>query len=164
MIEREIEWARCGRPSHITLKVNALADPEVIHNLCRASAAGVDVDLIVRGICCLRPAVPGLTTNIRVRSIVGRLLEHSRAWHFENGGNEEIWIGSADLLTRNLDHRVEVMLRLADPRLTWRVRHEILAAYLNDNVKARLLQRDGTYVRAIRKPGAVPVNSQEVLQ
>ena len=137
MIEREIAWARQGQAAHMILKVNALTDEEIIESFCRASQAGVRIDLIVRGICCLRPGIPGVSDNIRVRSIVGRFLEHSRAWYFRNGGNEEIYLGSADLMPRNLNDRVEVMVRLDDIRLKQRVHREILAVYLADNVKAR---------------------------
>lgn len=122
------------------------------------------IDLIVRGICCLRPAVPGVSDNIRVRSIVGRFLEHSRAWYFCNGGDEEVYLGSADLMARNLDERVEVMVPLEDAGLKRRVRREILDVYLADNVKARELLADGRYVRVNRAAHGAAVNSQECLQ
>ena len=130
--------------SHMILKINSLGDEDVIENLCLASQAGARVDLVVRGICCLRPGIPGVSDNIRVRSIVGRFLEHSRIWYFSNGGREEIYLGSADLMSRNLDERVEVMTRLEDGRLKRRVRDEILAACLTT---ANPGQTKGTYLR-----------------
>lgn len=163
LIERESSWARSGREAHMILKMNALADDEIVESFYRASQAGVRIDLIVRGICRLRPGVRGISDNIRVRSIVGRFLEHSRAWYFRNGGNEEVYVGSADLMARNLDQRVEVMARLDDVRLKQRVRQEILARYLTDNVKARELTRDGTYVRVGRGGNETAINSQEHL-
>jgi polyphosphate kinase len=143
------------------LKMNTLADTEMIEHLYAASQAGVRVDLIVRGVCCLRPGVPGLSQNIRVCSIVGRFLEHSRAWYFRNGGNEEIYVGSADLMSRNLDDRVEVMVPIADAALKQRVLREILGVYLADNVKARELRPDGRYVRVSRTSTEAAINCQE---
>ena len=163
LIEREASWAGQGYPSHMILKINALGDEDVIENLCLASQAGARVDLVVRGICCLRPGIPGVSDNIRVRSIVGRFLEHSRIWYFSNGGREEIYLGSADLMPRNLDERVEVMTRLEDGRLKRRVRDEILGACLADNVKARELNADGSYRRVVREPSEPAINSQECL-
>ena len=128
--------------------MNALLDKTVIQALYRASQAGVEIDLIVRGICALRPGVRGVSDNIRVRSIVGRFLEHSRIFYFANGGEEEIYIGSADWMPRNLYERVEVLVPLRDEMLRERVRHEILDAYLADNRKARILLKDATYIRA----------------
>ena len=125
--------------------------------------AGVHIDLIVRGICCLRPGIPGVSDNIRVRSVVGRFLEHSRAWYFRNGGNEELYLGSADLMPRNLNERVEVMVRLEDARLKKRMRDEILSVYLADNVKAHELMPDGRYVRVFRQATEPPINSQACL-
>jgi polyphosphate kinase len=149
--------------AHVILKMNALADPEIIQVLCTASQAGVRIDLIVRGICCLRPGVPGVSDNIHVRSIVGRFLEHSRAWYFHNDGHEEIYLGSADLMPRNFDERIEVMVRVDDIQLKQRIHKEILTAYLADNVKARELTPDGRYVRVRRQPGDDAINSQECL-
>ncbi len=151
LVEREIACQRPGERGHIILKTNGLVDREVIQLLYRASQAGVDVDLLVRSICCLRPGVPGLSDRIRVRSIVGRFLEHSRVWFFRNGGHEDVYIGSADLMPRNLDRRIEIMAPLKDPALRCRV-SDILRTYLADNVKARELRPDGGYVRV--KPGA----------
>ncbi len=143
LIEREAEHARQGHPARIIAKMNALLDKNVIQALYRASQAGVEIDLIVRGICALRPGVRGVSENIRVRSIVGRFLEHSRIYYFANGGEEEIYIGSADWMPRNLYERVEVLVPLRDEMLRNRVRHEILDAYLADNRKARILLPDG---------------------
>jgi polyphosphate kinase len=128
--------------------MNALLDKNIIQALYRASQAGVQIDLIVRGICALRPGVRGVSENIRVRSIVGRFLEHSRIYYFANSGEEEIYIGSADWMPRNLYERVEVLVPIRDEMLRQRVRHEILDAYLADNRKARILLKDETYVRA----------------
>jgi polyphosphate kinase len=148
LIDREAEHARQGREARIIAKMNALLDKSVVQALYRASQAGVEIDLIVRGICALRPGVKGVSDNIRVRSIVGRFLEHSRIYYFANGGDEEIYMGSADWMPRNLYERVEVLVPLRDEVLRDRVRHEILDAYLADNRKARILLRDATYIRA----------------
>jgi len=147
LIAREAEHARNGRPARIIAKMNALLERHVIQELYRASQAGVEIDLIVRGACGLKPGIRGLSNHIRVRSIVGRFLEHSRIFYFENGGNEEIYLGSADWMPRNLYERVEVVFPLQDAMLQYRVRHEILQAYLQDDVKARVMQRDGNYTR-----------------
>ncbi len=148
LIDREAEHARQGGEARIVAKMNALLDKNVVQALYRASQAGVQIDLIVRGICSLRPGVRGVSENIRVRSIVGRFLEHSRIYFFANGGEEEIYIGSADWMPRNLYERVEVLVPLRDELLRQRVRHEILDAYLADNRKARILLPDTTYIRA----------------
>ncbi|HEY7097151.1 MAG TPA: polyphosphate kinase 1 [Terriglobales bacterium] len=147
LINREAEHARHGRPAHIIAKMNALLDKNVIMSLYRASQAGVSIDLIVRGVCALRPGIRGVSDHIRVRSVVGRFLEHSRIFYFHNAGQEEIFLGSADWMPRNLYERVEVLFPLRDPMLRERVRHEILGVYLADNLKARILQKDGSYVR-----------------
>ncbi len=152
LIDREAEHARQGREARIIAKMNALLDKSVVQALYRASQAGVEIDLIVRGICALRPGVKGLSDRIRVRSIVGRFLEHSRIYYFANGGDEEIYMGSADWMPRNLYERVEVLVPLRDELLRDRVRHEILDAYLADNRKARILLRDATYIRAWQSP------------
>ncbi len=152
LIDREAEHARQGREARIIAKMNALLDKSVVQALYRASQAGVEIDLIVRGICALRPGVRGLSDRIRVRSIVGRFLEHSRIYYFANGGDEEIYMGSADWMPRNLYERVEVLVPLRDELLRDRVRHEILDAYLADNRKARILLRDATYIRAWQSP------------
>jgi len=148
LIEREADHARRGDPARIIAKMNALLDKNIVQALYRASQAGVEIDLIVRGICALRPGVRGVSENIRVRSIVGRFLEHSRIYYFANGGDEEIYIGSADWMPRNLYERVEVLVPLRDEMLRQRVRHEILDAYLADNRKARILLKDESYIRA----------------
>jgi polyphosphate kinase len=152
LIDREAEHARQGREARIIAKMNALLDKSVVQALYRASQAGVEIDLIVRGICALRPGVRGVSDRIRVRSIVGRFLEHSRIYYFANGGDEEIYMGSADWMPRNLYERVEVLVPLRDELLRDRVRHEILDAYLADNLKARILLRDATYIRAWQSP------------
>ena len=147
LIDREAEHARQGREARIIAKMNALLDKNIVQALYRASQAGVEIDLIVRGICALRPGVRGVSDHIRVRSIVGRFLEHSRIYYFGNGGEEEIYIGSADWMARNLYERVEVLVPLRDELLRERARGEILDAYLADNLKARILLKDGTYIR-----------------
>ena len=148
LIDREAEHARQGREARIIAKMNALLDKNVVQALYRASQAGVQIDLIVRGICSLRPGVRGVSDNIHVRSIVGRFLEHSRIYYFANGDEEEIYIGSADWMPRNLYERVEVLVPLQDEMLRQRVHHEILDAYLADNRKSRILVKDSTYIRA----------------
>jgi len=145
LIERETAHATAGRPARITAKVNRLTDLEIIESLYRASQAGVDINLIVRGACMVRPGVPGLSQTINVRSIVGRFLEHSRIFYFANGGEEEVYIGSADWMTRNLSRRVEVVAPVLDARLRKFLKDTVLAAYLRDNVQARILTAEGTY-------------------
>ncbi|MGH7720676.1 MAG: polyphosphate kinase 1 [Gemmatimonadaceae bacterium] len=144
LIEREAEHARAGRPARIIAKMNALADPEAIGALYRASQAGVDVDLLVRGICCLRPGVPEVSERIRVISIVGRFLEHSRLWYFANGGTEEFYLGSADWMTRNFDRRVEAVTPVED-RTLHPMLHTLLRTFLEDNRQAWDLAADGCY-------------------
>jgi polyphosphate kinase len=162
LIRREIAHAKQGRPAWLSFKMNALTDPTMVHLLYEASQAGVVVDLLVRGICCLRPGVPGVSENIRVASVVGRFLEHSRVYCFANGGQEEIYLGSADLMERNLDRRVEVLFPVLDPLLIDQIRQGILQVYQADNVKARFLQVDGSYLWPA--PGeAAPVDSQRLL-
>jgi polyphosphate kinase len=153
MIDREARHARRGRPARMIVKMNAVVDPPVIQALYRASNAGVEIDLIVRGQCALVPGVRGLSSRIRVRSIVGRFLEHSRIYYFENGGNPELYLGSADWMQRNLYERVEVVFPVKDPQLSQYICAEILPAYLADTRKARLLGADGTYSRprSVRK-------------
>ena len=152
LIDREAEHARRKLPARIVAKMNALLDREVIQALYRASQAGVEIDLIVRGICALRPGVRGLSDRIRVRSIVGRFLEHSRIYYFENGGDPEVVVGSADWMPRNLHERVEVLFPVRDALLRERIVNEILASYLADNVKSRFLQSDGRYLRSWQSP------------
>jgi len=163
LIEREIEHQRAGRPGHLILKMNALTDRRIIRQLYRASQAGVKVDLIVRGICGLRPGIEGVSDTIRVVSIVGRFLEHSRIFWFRNGGDEEVFLGSADLMPRNLNGRVEVLFPIGDPRLVNVLREEIVAAYLADNVKARAMNADGGYTRLVAEDGAPRIDAQSWL-
>ena len=146
-IGRERDNAVAGKPARIIAKLNALVDQEIIEKLYEASCAGVKIDLIVRGICCLRPGVPGLSENIRVISIVGRFLEHSRIYYFENAGEQILYLSSADWMPRNLIRRVEVAFPIEDPALRKEVISDVLPAFLRDRVKARELQSDGTYVR-----------------
>lgn len=161
LIERENEHAKAGRPSGIRAKLNAITDGEITRALYRASQAGVPIDLQVRGMCVVRPGVPGVSERIRVRSVVGRFLEHSRIYVFENGGDREVYIGSADLMGRNLDRRVEIVVPVLDPLLAETIYGQILAVLFADNVKARELQSDGTY-RRLRPQGEMPVNAQQV--
>lgn len=147
LIEREARHARRGRPARIIAKINAVVDPPMVEALYRASRAGVDIDLIVRGQCTLVPGVRGLSSRIRVRSIVGRFLEHSRIFYFENGGKPEVYLGSADWMPRNLYERVEVVFPVKDPQICERVCSEILSSYLADTRKARFLGPDGKYSR-----------------
>jgi len=163
LVEREIEHARAGRRAHLIFKMNALIDVPLIRALYRASQAGVKVQLLVRGMCSLCPGVPGVSDNIEVTSIVGRFLEHSRIYFFANGGEEQVYVGSADLMERNLDHRVEVLFPLEDRRLAERIRDEVLAVYLEDNTKARRMLPDGTYVKKKPADGEKPLNAQEWL-
>jgi polyphosphate kinase len=148
LIEREAAHAKAGKPAAIVAKMNGLIDRRTVEALYAASQAGVEIDLIVRGMCSLRPGVKGCSERIRVRSIVGRFLEHSRIFSFSNGGKEEVYCGSADWMPRNLLERCEVLFPVIQPDLHKRLRDEILSAYLADNTKARLLQSDGEYVRA----------------
>jgi len=147
LIDREARNAKRGRPSRIIAKINALVDPPVIQALYRASQAGVEIDLIVRGQCALVPGLRGVSSHIRVRSIVGRFLEHSRIFYFENGGRTEIYLGSADWMQRNLYERVEVLFPLKDPELRQRIAQEILPMYLADTRTARILDSDGKFSR-----------------
>ncbi len=148
LIDRETNHARRKRPARIIAKVNALLDQPVIEALYRASRAGVEIDLIIRGACALRPNVRDVSHRIRVRSIVGRFLEHSRIFYFANGGEPDIYLGSADWMPRNLYERVEVMFPVKNPTLRDRLFGEILQSYLRDNEKTRILRQDGSYVRA----------------
>jgi polyphosphate kinase len=161
LIHRETEHAKAGRPARMIAKMNSLLEPSVIQALYDASKAGVKVDLIVRGICSLRPGVKGMSENIRVTSIIGRFLEHSRIFYFENGGAEEIFCGSADWMPRNLFERCEVVFPIKDAQICARIRNEILAAYLADTVKARLLDEDGVYHRLRESRKDLPVFSSQ---
>jgi polyphosphate kinase len=159
-IEREIRVQQEHGNGRLIFKTNALVDPEIIRLLYQASQAGVDIDLIVRGICCLRPGIPDLSEHIRVRSIVGRFLEHSRVYYFGNNGNEEIYLGSADLMQRNLDGRVETLFPIEDPLLRDTLRDRVLRIILADTVNASELLPDGRYVHVQPAPGEVPLDSQ----
>jgi polyphosphate kinase len=161
-IEREIKRHRKHGDGRLVFKMNSLVDPAFIEALYRASQAGVQVDLIVRGICCLRPGVPGVSDNIRVYSIVGRFLEHTRLYYFRNGGQEELLMGSADLMPRNLDHRVETLFPVEDEAIRAHILNDVLEAYLRDTAKARVLQADGMYARRAPADGA-PVDTQAAL-
>jgi polyphosphate kinase len=147
LIERERTHAEAGCPARIIAKMNSLVDPQIIEMLYRASRAGVRIDLIIRGICCLRPGMPGISENIRVVSIVDRYLEHSRITYFQNGDDPEVFLASADWMPRNFRRRVEIMFPIEDPQLKRRLVDGILGVLLADNVKARELQSDGTYRR-----------------
>jgi polyphosphate kinase len=160
LIEREIEHQRAGRPARIIAKINRIADVRIIGKLYEASQAGVPIDLIVRGICMVRPGIPGLSETINVRSIVGRFLEHSRIFSFANGGEGDVYIGSSDLMPRNLNRRVEVLSQVHDEKLKEYLRDVVLETYLRDNVKARRLRSDGTYERIPVAPDEPRINSQ----
>ena len=160
LIEREITHANSGRGGSLIFKLNSLVDPQMIELLYRASRVGVKVELIVRGMCCLRPGVAGLSENIIVRSVVGRFLEHSRIYYFENGGDPAVYLGSADLMQRNLDRRIETLFPIEEPVMIRHIREDLLATYLNDNIRAKLLMPDGSYVRAQPEPGSAPRDSQ----
>lgn len=160
LIEREISHSQAGKPARIIAKINRLADNDIIEKLYEASQAGVKIDLIVRGICMLRPGVEGLSENISVRNIIGRFLEHSRVFYFANGSDEEIYIGSADWMSRNLKHRIEVITPVSDVKLKQYLKDEVLAVYLRDNQEARELQPDGSYTAVRRATGEAPFASQ----
>jgi polyphosphate kinase len=160
LIEREIENQLSGKEARIIVKINSLTDDKIIRALYRASQAGVKINLIVRGICVLRPGIEGLSENIRVISVVGRFLEHSRIFYFANGGEEEIYIGSADWMHRNLDRRVEAIVPINDARLRESIKQEILEIYLKDNVNARILNADGTYQKIVAKSEEAEFDSQ----
>jgi polyphosphate kinase len=162
MVRREMDHAAAGRPARIVAKMNALTDPPVIHALAVASRHGVPADLLVRGICCLRPGVPGLTEGISVSSVVGRFLEHSRVFYFENGGEPEVYLSSADWMERNLDSRVELCFPVTDPRLKARLTNELLQVMRQDACRARDLGPDGVYRRRLPAPGTPGVDSQRL--
>jgi polyphosphate kinase len=153
LLEREAAHARAGKAAHVIIKVNSLSDPSIVRDLYRASRAGVRIDLIVRGICSLRPGVPGISETIAVRSIVGRFLEHSRIFWFENDGDPEVYVGSADLMERNLNKRVETLCPVRDGTLGRYLRETVLDAYLRDTLRAWALRSDGTYDRVAPESG-----------
>lgn len=160
-IEREIAHAQAGRPARLLFKMNTFQDYPFADLIYRAAASGVQVDLIVRGICIVRPSLPDVSGKIRVISIVGRFLEHSRAFYFLNGGDEELYLGSADLMPRNLDRRVEVLFPIQDPSMRSYLKDQVLELYLQDNVKARELQQDGSYRRIIPEEGKEAISVQD---
>jgi len=164
LIGRETDNARKGIPARIVAKFNRLADSEIVQALYEASQAGVEIDLIVRGICTLRPGVPGVSENIRVRSVVGRLLEHSRVYYFENGGDYEVYMGSSDWMPRNLDRRVEILTPVDRPSIREYLKNHYLATYLADNAKAWELRADGSYEKVLASDGQLSRNSQEEFQ
>jgi polyphosphate kinase len=161
LIMREAEHARAGRPARMIVKVNSITDDQMIRVFYRASQAGVEMDLLVRGICSLRPGIPGVSENIRVRSIVGRFLEHSRIYWFQNGGHEEMYIGSSDLMERNLDRRVESLSPVRDPEIRDHLRDVVLHAYLRDTDRAMVLDAAGSYERPEGTAGTF--NAQQFL-
>jgi polyphosphate kinase len=161
-IDREIDNAARGKPAHIIVKINALTEPQIIHAFYRASIAGVRIDLIIRGICDLRPGINGVSDNIHVRSIVGRFLEHTRVYYFENGGEPEIYASSADLMERNLFQRVEVCFPISGKDLQARIVQD-LQYYLSDNKQAWILNSDGMYSRAEITESDQPVSAQSIL-
>ena len=163
LIQREIGHARAGLKTHIIIKVNGLTDPDIINLLYLASQAGVKIDLLIRGICCLRPGVKGLSESISVISVVGQYLEHSRIFYFLNGGQEEIYLGSADLMQRNLNQRVEVVFPIKTKEQIRYLRDEVLESYLHDNSHARILNSDGKYLHVQPDSGAEEVNVQNIL-
>ena len=160
LIEREIVHQRNGDNGHLVFKMNSLVDKRMIKKLYQASIAGVKVDLIVRGMCSLRPGIKDISENIRVLSVVGRFLEHSRIYYFRNGGEEEILLGSADLMPRNLNNRVEVLFPVQDKGIIRYLKDDVLAEYQNDNVKARLMNSEGDYEKIASKDGSSPLNIQ----
>ncbi|MGZ9166617.1 MAG: polyphosphate kinase 1, partial [Anaerolineales bacterium] len=163
LVRREIEHAQSGRKAHLIFKVNAIVDRRFIGLLYEASQAGVKVDLLVRSMCCLIPGIKGVSDNIHVVSIVGRYLEHSRLYYFHNGGKEEIYTGSADLMTRNLDHRVEVVFPIENAEQVRYLRDKILGAYLKDNMRGRVMRENGTYMRLKPQGEDKVVDVQEFL-
>jgi polyphosphate kinase len=163
LIRREIEIQKNGGEGRLILKMNSLVDPAIIKLLYQASQAGVKIDLIPRGICCLRPGIPGVSENIQVISVVGRFLEHSRIYYFRNGGAEQIYLGSADLMPRNIDRRVEVLFPVEDPRLIRYLRDDVLETYLVSNVKTRLLNSDGSWEMLHPTPDQPSINVQNWL-
>ena len=161
LIQREIDNQLRGEPGHLIFKVNSLVDKPMIQMLYRASQAGVKVDLWVRGICCLRPGMPGISDNIHVTSILGRFLEHSRIYYFRNGGDAQIYLGSADLMPRNIDRRVEVLFPVQEHSMIQHIRENILDMYSKDNLKARHMLPDGSYCRLYPAENETPLNIQE---
>jgi polyphosphate kinase len=160
LIRREAEHARAGRPSGIVAKLNALVDPDVIEALYQAAQAGVPITLLVRGVCGLRPQVPGVSERIQVRALIDRFLEHSRVVCFKNGGQDEVFISSADWMPRNFHRRVEVMVPIVDPEIKTRLMNEVIAISRSDNVKSWTLRPDGSYARVTPAAGETPIRAQ----
>jgi polyphosphate kinase len=163
LIKREIEIQEKNGNGHLIFKVNSMVDKKMIQLLYKASQAGVKIDLFVRGICCLRPGMPRISENIQVTSIVGRFLEHSRIYYFRNAGNEEIYLGSADLMPRNIDRRVEVLFPVQDKLMIKHIYDNILSYYYRDNSKARKMLPDGSYIRIKPQREEEPFNIQSWL-
>ncbi|MDI4637262.1 MULTISPECIES: polyphosphate kinase 1 [Halomonadaceae] len=161
MIDREAKNAEKGKRGHLIIKCNSLTEPQLIRALYRASQAGVECDLIIRGMCCLRPGIPGISDNIRVRSVIGRFLEHTRVFYFHNGGKPEVWGSSADFMARNMFHRVETCFPFLDKKIAARVRKD-LETYLVDNCQSWLLQSDGSYIKQ-EVGDSAPISVQETL-
>jgi polyphosphate kinase len=161
-IEREIRHAKAGKPAKIIIQVNAVVEPLAIQALYRASQAGVKIQMIVRGMCCLRPNIAGISENIEVRAIVGRFLEHARIYAFHNDGNQEVYASSADLMNRNMFKRVEVCFPIENKKLAQRILRN-LGLYLNDNSQAWIMQSDGSYVRATRGKDEPIIQAQAML-
>jgi len=164
LIAQEEAEARLGKPAKIIIKINALTESSLIQALYRASQAGVEIDLIVRGICCLRPGIPGISEHIRVRSVIGCFLEHSRVYYFYNSGNEKLYLASADWMERNLFHRVEIAFPIEDKHLVARVKQEVLALLLGDNRESWLLQADGTYLPPTITPETISAQASLIAQ
>lgn len=160
MIQREIDLQLQGKRGHIIIKTNAVVDKPIIDLLYKASQAGVQVDILARGVCCLRPGLPGLSENIKVISVVGRYLEHSRIYYFRNDGDSVIYLGSADIMPRNINRRVEVLFPVTNKEMLRYLKDDVLAVYLSDNLKARQMNPDGTYTRLKPEPGQTPINAQ----
>jgi polyphosphate kinase len=163
MIQREIQLQKKGMQGHLIFKCNHIIDKPLIRQLYEASQAGVKIDLVVRGICSLRPGIPGVSDNIQVHSIVGRFLEHSRIYYFRNGGEEQVYLGSADIMPRNINRRVEVLFPVEDPDMIRYLRRDVLETYLSDNVKTRVMKSDGSYTRLKAKSDEDQVDAQEWL-
>jgi len=162
LLERERAHVQAGRPGHVIIKNNAVTDPAIVRALYRAAQSGVEIDMIVRGVCCLRPGLDGISQRIRVRSVVGRFLEHSRIYYFANGGQPEMYLGSADLMERNLDRRVETLCRVRSAGIVGHLRDVVLDAYLRDTDRAYVLT-DGRYVRTSPAPGEPRISAQQQL-
>ena len=160
-INREIAYQQKHGDGYLIFKMNAMVDKACIQALYRASQAGVKIDLFIRGVCGLRPGMPGLSETITVTSHIGQFLEHSRCFYFRNGGNDELFIGSADLMTRNLDRRVELLFPIEDPNLRKHIVENVLTPYLKDNTQGRRLESDGTYTRIKPTPGDTPFHVQD---